>query len=78
MMAYYATAGDHLVKHAIIGISDVDQKDTTGVFGFENAVISILKERQKEQHTLHEFRKAVRPTTRAATAFMTSPAELSL
>ena len=55
MMAYYVTADDHLVKHAIIGISDVDQKDATGVFVFESAAISILKEHQKELHTLHEF-----------------------
>ena len=54
-MAYYVTKDNHLVKHAIIGISGVDRKDATCEFRFENDAISIQKEQQKDLYTVHEF-----------------------
>jgi hypothetical protein len=55
MMAYYTDDHGQLIKHAIIGISDGDENDAAGVLGFEDKLISILREKKGNTRVRHEF-----------------------
>ena len=55
MMAYYRMPNGQMMKHAIIGVSDVDSKDATGVIGFENTALGILKDHIPDLKAVHEF-----------------------